>query len=365
MPRIKHVVECDYTPTFRSQKVAGMFDVPVADKLRKEWDVDFPIEERGWQIGLIVGASGSGKTTLAGKAFDTAMHQGFEWGSQCLLDDFPKDIDVTKITETLSKVGFSSPPQWLLPYSALSNGQKFRVELARCLLEYEGLFVFDEFTSVVDRTVAKVGAHAFQKAVRRSGKQFVAVTCHYDVEEWLQPDWVLDVSTGEFKWGCLRRPELKVEIYRCDHKAWRLFEGHHYLSASINKSARVYVAEIDGEPVGIAAALPFPHPKVKNTWKEHRTVVLPDYQGLGLGNMLSEFVGDRLLSEGRRYVSTTSHPSMVFHRQKSPKWAMTRSPGRTGRSKGALAGSTAHQRLTASFRYVGDVDSTQPAPPRV
>ena len=39
----------------------------------------------------------------------------------------------------------------------------------------------DEFTSVVDRQVAQIGAHAIQKYVRKHGRQFVAVSCHYDI----------------------------------------------------------------------------------------------------------------------------------------------------------------------------------------
>lgn len=53
------------------------------------------------------------------------------------------------------------------------------------------LIVFDEFTSVVDREIAKIASFAISKSIKRSNKQFVAVTCHYDVEDWLEPDRVL------------------------------------------------------------------------------------------------------------------------------------------------------------------------------
>lgn len=356
MPHIKHIAELNYKPSFRSEKVAGMFDVAVADKMRREWDINLPIEDKPWQIGLIVGASGSGKSTIAMQAFGQNLHQGFEWHASCLLDDFSSSCDATLITETLSKVGFSSPPQWLLPYSALSNGQKFRVELARCLLECKDLFVFDEFTSVVDRQVAQIGAFAFQKAIRKTKKQFVAVTCHYDVEPWLQPDWVLDMTSGEFKWGSLRRPEIKIEIFKVNHTAWRLFEGYHYLSANLNKASGVYVGMINDSPVALCAVLPFPHPILNGAWKEHRLVVLPDYQGIGIGNALSEQVAEIMNEQGRIFISTTSHPAMIKHRLKSSLWALTRKPSRTakGSKTGMQNGSTAHGRLSASFRYVAN-----------
>lgn len=355
MPRFKHVIEANYTPTFRTEKVAGMFDVPVTNKLRREWDVDIPIEDKKWQIGLIIGASGSGKTTIAKRLFDEKVHSNFEWIAPCLLDDFPADADVKKITETLSRVGFSSPPQWLLPYSALSNGQKFRVELARCLFEYDDIFVFDEFTSVVDRQAAQIGAFAFQKAVRKTKRQFVAVTCHYDVEEWLQPDWVFDVSGNIFKWGCLRRPEIKLEVYPCKRQIWSLFKGHHYLNADISASSRVFCGFIDDRPIALTAILHFPHPKSTGMWKEHRTVVLPDFQGFGIGNIMSEAIGDILLTEGKRFISTTSHPSMMHHRINSRKWRMTRKPSRVSPNlNGNLRGTVSASRITASFEYFGD-----------
>jgi ABC-type ATPase with predicted acetyltransferase domain len=61
------------------------------------------------------------------------------------------------------------------------------------------LIVFDEFTSVVDREIAKIASFAISKSIRRSNKQFIAVTCQYDVEDWLEPDWVLYTDTMKFQ----------------------------------------------------------------------------------------------------------------------------------------------------------------------
>ena len=88
-------------------------------------------------------------------------------------------------------VGFASPPDWPKAYSCLSQGEKMRVDIARALCLNQELIVFDEFTSVVDREVAKIASFAISKAIRRDKtKQFIAVTCHYDVIDWLEPDWV-------------------------------------------------------------------------------------------------------------------------------------------------------------------------------
>lgn len=98
----------------------------------------------------------------------------------------------------LCSVGFASPPDWLKSYDCLSQGEKMRVDIARALCLDKPLVVFDEFTSVVDREIAKVSAFAISKAVRRSSKKFIAVTCHYDVVDWLEPDWVFCTDTMEF-----------------------------------------------------------------------------------------------------------------------------------------------------------------------
>ena len=95
-------------------------------------------------------------------------------------------------------MGFASPPDWLKSYDCLSQGEKMRVDIARALCLPQKTAVFDEFTSVVDREIAKVSAFAISKAVRCSKKKFIAVTCHYDVVDWLDPDWVFCTDMMEF-----------------------------------------------------------------------------------------------------------------------------------------------------------------------
>lgn len=72
-----------------------------------------------------------------------------------------------------------------------------RVDIARALAEKD-LIVFDEFTSVVDRKVARTTSIAINKAIKKSNKQFVAISCHFDITEWLQPDWVFNTDTMQF-----------------------------------------------------------------------------------------------------------------------------------------------------------------------
>lgn len=168
-------------------------------KLEKQFKGSLPLEDLEWQVGVIVGRSGSGKTSIAKQLFPEAYIRGFDYTSKCVLDDFPKDLETNEITRMLCSVGFASPPDWLKSYDCLSQGEKMRIDIARALCLEQPLVVFDEFTSVVDREIAKVSAFAISKAVRRSKKRFIAVTCHYDVIDWLEPDWVFCTDTMEFE----------------------------------------------------------------------------------------------------------------------------------------------------------------------
>lgn len=353
MPSSKFVIEHKVGNSFKVNKIKSMFDVDV-DVIKKEFDVSIPIEDFEWNIGLIVGASGSGKTTIAKRLFDDfELFQGFEWKAESVIDDFRADLSAKEITEALSSVGFSSPPDWLKPFNVLSNGQKMRAELARVILESEKPVIYDEFTSVVDRQVAKIGSAAIQKFVRRNNKKFIAVSCHYDIEEWLQPDWVYDANEHRFYRRLLQRPQIVVGVREAKQSEWKLFKEFHYLSADHNNAAHKYIAEIEGIPAAWCSVLHFPHPYVKNIKRIHRIVVRPDYQGIGLGTKFMSEVATIYAKQKQRVSIVTSAPSFIHGLQKNRSWAMTRKPGRVQKTakSGALAGSTSDARLTATFEF--------------
>lgn len=195
-------------PTFRVKKLMADFDIsPSHANEHFEGDFNFP---KHWNIGLIVGGSGTGKTTIAKSIFKNDLITGFKYTHDSVIDDMPKNMSVEEISKTFYSVGFGSVPSWLKPYSVLSNGEKMRVDITRALAERQ-LTVFDEFTSVVDRQVAKVVSMAVAKAIRKHNKQFVAVSCHHDITDWLQPDWVFDTDTMKFYFTKGNVPDKRLQ----------------------------------------------------------------------------------------------------------------------------------------------------------
>ena len=349
------VLESPILETTRVQQIRGMFDLAPEKTSKVEWHVHLPLAERDWNLGLIVGPSGCGKTTIARKlfpeCFETAEERN-ELEPLAVVDAFPETMPIKDIVALLSAVGFSSPPAWLRPIGVLSTGQQFRVRLA---IQLAGAkpgrpILFDEYTSVVDRTVAQIGSAALARTVRQRDLQFVAVTCHEDVEAWLCPDWVFRPAENTFAWRRLRcRPRIALDIVRCQARAWPLFAPHHYLSHGLAKSAACFLASWHERPVAFSAWLPFVGPGPP-TRREHRTVTLPDYQGVGIGTALSDLIASMWAGLGYRAISTTTHPAMIRARLQSSRWHMHRRPSF---ARGHDRVSHASSRLTAGFVYVG------------
>jgi len=355
MSNFNIVKEVNPKKTFRVASVIGKFDLQ-SEKITETFTghIDLPKE---WSVGLIVGKSGSGKTTIAKELFKDIYINGFNYSAETIMDDMPENKSVDEIVKTFNSVGFSSPTSWLKPYSVLSNGEKMRVDLAYAILNDSEMFAFDEFTSVVDRQVAKVGSFAMQKAIRKTNKKFIAITCHYDVEEWLLPDWVFNTDTmtfQSFEGQKKNRPTFKFKIYETTEKNhfWKMFSKYHYLNHSHNNAARVFVATINDEICAFCSVLHFPHPKVKNIKTGHRLVIFPDYQGLSISHKFLDELGKIITEEKNRFCFTTSNPAMIFYLKIAKNWRCTNF-GRKPKQKGDLATSksSSHNRITTSWEY--------------
>lgn len=370
MPKVTFTRSSTIKRTARVAQLEGMFDVAPEPESTFSVDTVLPIEDFDWNVGAIVGPSGCGKTSIATELFGNTILDPYSWDPEkSIIDSFPKSMAIKDITALLSSVGFSSPPNWLRPFHVLSNGEQFRVNIARGLAEKPDLLVQDEFTSVVDRTVAQIGSAAIAKTVRRRNQKFVAVACHYDILEWLQPDWIFDPSTNRFARDCLQRPQITIDIQPVSSKIyWPIFRKYHYLNTDIHNGSKGFCGFYNGRPIVFTAVLTMPCPQ-GTRWKEHRTVCIPDFQGVGIGNAFSDYIASCYHgTRGRYYLSSTAHPGMVAYRAKSKNWNMTRPPANNcdqrarrtlpAKSKGMQMwrATLGTDRIIASFRYCGKMN---------
>jgi GNAT superfamily N-acetyltransferase len=112
-------------------------------------------------------------------------------------------------------------------------------------------------------------------------------------------------------------------VVPCTTEAWSIFCHHHYLSADLNKSSRCWIATWENTIVGFTAVITLPSGSLKNAWKGHRTVILPDFQGFGIGVRFSDAIGEIHIQNGLRYFSKTAHQRLGEYRNKSSKWRPT------------------------------------------
>ena len=278
-----------------------------------------------WNIGVVYGGSGSGKTTILKNYFKKEMDESYFDNSKSLISNFDW-LEPKEATFLLSAMGLSSVPTWLRPFNTLSNGEQYRANLAYIVgsAQEDEIILIDEYTSVVDRDVAKAMSNALQKYIRRNNKKIVLASCHFDIMEWLQPNWIYSPSKGRLEIASLlRRPKIKLQVFRCRYETWDLFKQYHYLTEDLNKACICYVTTMNDKPVAFNAVLPFPHGSIKNGYRMSRTVVLPDYQGLGIGSKITDYLASLYKKEERTMYVKTSNPALWSHRDKSNDWKLT------------------------------------------
>lgn len=161
---------------------------------------------KDFKIGIIVGSSGSGKSTML-KQFGIEEQPTWDINKSVISHfDNPEDG-----ISRLSSVGFNSIPSWYKPYHVLSNGEKFRADLAR---KIKSNAVIDEYTSVVDRNVARAASVALARYVKNNNlRNIVISTCHMDIVDWLEPDWVINTDTGELLDGFFLSDQKSISKY--------------------------------------------------------------------------------------------------------------------------------------------------------
>lgn len=273
-----------------------------------------------WNIIVIFGGSGSGKTSILKNIGDIktpifkndiSLISNFNWLE-------PKDA-----THLLTSVGLSSVPTWLRPFSSLSNGEQYRATIAYLISRAKDgeIILIDEFTSVVNRDVAKSMSFAIQKYIRRQNKRVIFASCHYDIFEWLMPDYVLSPEKGgvleKGEWLRQGKPSIELSVHRCKPKVWDLFKKHHYLSEDVNNAYIFLLFELNNKPIAICVIGYYSGYNLKLSFRESRIVVLPDYQGMGIGSKISEFVAGIVKNNDFNYYTKTTNPALGEYRNKN------------------------------------------------
>jgi len=304
--------------------VIEAFDIQDAEESTTRISNNMYLPE-SWNIGVIYGGSGTGKSTLLRK-FGEIKTPTFDPTKPLISNfDFTTPEDAANI---LSSMGLASVPSWLRPFHTLSNGEQDRARIAYLIgsASNDEIVLIDEFTSVVDRDVAKAMSNSISKFIQRTGKRIILASCHFDIMEWIKPNWIYSPTKGRVEIrDCLRRrPKIELEVFRCRYETWNVFKQHHYLTEELNKAAKCYCATWNGKPVAFIGVLPFPSGWVQNAFRVSRLVVLPDFQGLGVGFRFLNYVSSLYVAEGMRMYIKTTNPGLGEKLISSPKeWRET------------------------------------------
>lgn len=356
--------------SYRAARVKSLFNAENGCNFDLEVDMDLSGE---WNIGVVVGPSGSGKSSIGKVIFgDNLIHDYTKGWSKDkpIIDEIAPHGDFNEVTGALANVGLGDVPAWLRPFHVLSNGEQFRAGLARVICEKPKEIVIDEFTSVIDRQIAKIGSQAFQKAWRRSNPdgKVVLLTPHYDILDWVRPDWVMDTKTKRFERDCTRqRPKIEIEIFKTNQSYWKYFKPHYYLDLPMPIAAEFFVGTVNGELACHLAVSPMFQ---VNGYRATRLVTMPEWQGAGVGfrflNWVCQYHIDGNGRNGHKYSTYfhTSHPQLCMALRRSDKWVQKsanlygdnktkciKSKIKSGSS--IKTGYGGHFRAVQGFKYIG------------
>lgn len=351
-------LESPVSKSFRCQMAANSLDIDAAKKSIHELSISVDLQTP-WNVGLIVGASGSGKTTFAKQIFGDNCFDFEIDDTKPIIEQFPTNWSYKDCQNALNGIGLSQVTCWIRPVCTLSNGQKSRAIAALQLARAED-FVVDEWTSVVDRTVAKSMSHCLQKHARHNDKRIVAVSCHYDVIEWLNPDWVIDCNKGVYidrrsLWRSYKRQEqLQFDIRIIGRESWKYFSKYHYLSDKLPGGLiKLYGLFHNNDQVGFQCFANYTPNRQNQKIKMHsnRTVIHPDYVGLGLGMKLIELTSQLMLKDDYDVWAKFSSVPVAKAFEKSLNWKLCNVARFTPSSGGNMVRDTGFRNAVKTYSY--------------
>ncbi|CAB4136846.1 ABC_ATPase domain containing protein [uncultured Caudovirales phage] len=323
-------LESELFSDFRCQVAANSLDIDVKKKSIHHLHIDNVNIPKDWNIGLIYGASGSGKTTLVKKLFGDDIFNTVMDENTPIINQLPSHMSYDECSSMLYGIGLNAVPCWIRPIKTLSNGQKARAEAVLLMCQDKDIIFIDEWTSVVDRTVAKAMSVCLYKFAKKYNKKIVLLSCHYDILEWVNPDWLIDCNKQQFElpkgddFFFSRREELDFTIRKVDKRTWKYFSKYHYLSENLPAGHIFFYGLFHKEnQIGFQCYANYtPHKKgTKIIFHFNRTVVHPDYNGLGLGvKMINETARLMIKEHNCRIMGKFSSIPVYKALLKDPNW---------------------------------------------
>lgn len=182
------------TKTTRVMEIAESFGLGMEEKEFTLYD-DLPLVIERGDVVYITGQSGSGKSVVLRELQRHLKEEGMAVTS---IDDVVFDNDkpvIDQIGKTtaealslLSLAGLNDAYLFIRKPTELSDGQRYRLRIAKLIESGAGVWAADEFGAVLDRVTAQVVASNMQRAARQCGAIVLVATTHEDLITALRPD---------------------------------------------------------------------------------------------------------------------------------------------------------------------------------
>lgn len=191
----KILLETNVTVDNYTEYVCDKFDLQTREHIVTEIPMinTDELTSFSWNIGLICGNSGSGKSTVLNRL--GSIIQPHYDNEKSIVSQFPH-LSENDVCDLLSSVGLSSVPVWMHKPNELSNGERARLDVCWILANAKDgdTILIDEYSSVINRDCAKSLSFALQRYIRKKNLKIILASCHFDIIEWLNPDWIFNLN---------------------------------------------------------------------------------------------------------------------------------------------------------------------------